>query len=284
MHSCCSRSHFSTPSGAEIVWTASGGSDGSSRAYTTSFGSAGNATQTFDFYANGTSGSFSGVPFSVQAGSLKWSVNFTAATDDTKRQSKTGAASDGITLRYRLSDLSSSSLASRADTEDNRLLLRVLAAAPNKPSANMTTYYLTLSATSGSTSTNAVALVELFDVALVDGVPVTIQHTIEVVSVDETSAAYELILAFPPFNDSLYYDPSIGLGVLLGETDRDDGAGGGSGDDNTALVVATAVAVPVAVVVVITVAIVGSVLYHHKRKCARKAIKKKVKAAMEEGL
>lgn len=60
-------------------------------------------------------------------------------------------------------------------------------------------------------------------------------------------AEFVLELRFPPFNGSLAYDPSLGIGVLLGS---DDG-GGSSGGSDMALVIGVAVALPIAAVLVV---------------------------------
>jgi hypothetical protein len=97
--------------------------------------------------------------------------------------------------------------------------------------------------------------VELFDVALVDGTHfVPISHSIVRTSVDDDDeASYVVELVLPGFNESLFYDPSIGLGVLLGRNDRDGGGGGSSSESNVGLIVGVAVAVPVAVALVLVV-------------------------------
>jgi hypothetical protein len=116
----------------------------------------------------------------------------------------------------------------------------------------MTTYLVPLFTTTNTTTTKTSAgQVELFDVALVDGTHfVPISHSIVRASADdEEEASYVVELVLPSFNESLYYDPSIGLGVLLGRNDRD----GGSSDSNVGLIVGVAVAIPVAVALVLVV-------------------------------
>ncbi len=135
-----------------------------------------------------------------------------------------------------------------------------------EPRANMTTYYVPLT----SSGKPLVAMVEVFDVALADGALVPlVGHDVRLASASLPSrreqAAYELVLEFAPFNGSLYYDPSLGLGVLLG---RSDASGGGNGDDdNLALVVATSVIIPLAFVLVVGAVVVGvAVLWWRKRR------------------
>jgi hypothetical protein len=82
-------------------------------------------------------------------------------------------------------------------------------------------------------------------VALIDNAVVPL------VSVDLALAnrSYALELRFPPFNRSVVYDPSVGLGVLFGRSNDD----GGSSSSNTGLIVGVAVAVPLAVALVLVV-------------------------------
>jgi hypothetical protein len=147
----------------------------------------------------------------------------------------------------------------------------------DSPRTHMTSYFLPLSAT-------IVAQLQVFDVALLDGALVPIQHRVKLVTttpgqpqptlrravadggeVVEETAAYVLELTFPPFNRSLYYDPSLGLGVLLGAP-----GGKGSGDDSGALVIGVAVAVHLAILFVLTVVVVGfALIYWQKRRSAR---------------
>jgi hypothetical protein len=126
----------------------------------------------------------------------------------------------------------------------------------------MTTYLIPLFTTTTTTNTTmrttkstmrtTAAQVELFNVALVDGTHfVPIGHSIVRTSVvDDEEASYVVELVLPEFNESLCYDPSIGLGVLLGRNDRDDG---GSSESNVGLIVGVAVAIPVAVALVLVV-------------------------------
>jgi hypothetical protein len=70
-----------------------------------------------------------------------------------------------------------------------------------------------------------VAEVQVFNLALFDGVLCPINHSV-VISSSANSSLYVLELVFlGGFNDLLYYNPSLGLGVLLG-SDRGSGSGG----------------------------------------------------------
>jgi hypothetical protein len=230
-----------------ITWAASNGSgSGAGRRYEAQLDADTNATQEFAFSANASSASFSGLEFVIAAGSIKWSLNFTSDA----------AATQGITLRYRLSDLSNASATGSPGQ------LAVVRRADNTPRANMTSYYLAVpsaATSSSSTSRVVVMVVEVFDVALVDDAAfVPIVHAVDVAS-DSDGDHYELVLALPAFNRSLFYDPSIGLGVLLGSSGGRDG-GGGSGGDDVGLIVGVVVAVGVAAVVVVAVIVAGVAL------------------------
>ncbi len=123
----------------------------------------------------------------------------------------------------------------------------------------MTTYIVRL-------DDDAVAQVELFDVALVDAQLVFINHSLTATNVSTngtTVRSYVLELQLPAFTQSLFYDPSLGLGVLPGGSTKSDGSGS---DDNTALIVATAVAIPVAVVVVAGVVAVALFVAWKKKR------------------
>jgi hypothetical protein len=156
----------------------------------------GNATllaHIFSFHHEATSGEFGGSTFAIGAGTVKWSINITTSSDNS-------LGSDDITLRYSLSDLSLSFAANSSSQSVSRR--------SGSPIANMTTYVLFLS------DGLAAAEVEVFDVALVDGVLRPITHSI-LVSPSSSSSSYVLELTFPGgFNESLYYDPSLGLGGI----------------------------------------------------------------------
>jgi hypothetical protein len=57
------------------------------------------------------------------------------------------------------------------------------------------------------------------------------------------------VLAFPGFNRSLAYDPSIGLGVLLGSSGG--GRGGGTDGTDVGLIVGVVVSISVAAIMVL---------------------------------
>ncbi len=63
-----------------------------------------------------------------------------------------------------------------------------------------------------------------------------------------------LLLQFPPFNSSLYYDPSIGLAKLLG------GGGGGSSSDDEPLIIGVVVGGSVALLLVFGVILLALII------------------------
>jgi hypothetical protein len=219
--------------------------------YTSQLENTTSVEQAFAFFDQKTSGNFSGLTFDIGASSIKWSIHL-INTNSTPES----AADGGLTLRYRLAGLA---LLDANVSTDGEVMVRAsrgqVVVQRGRPQANMTTYLVPLfvSSTTKSTTTLTTAVqVELFDVALVDGTHfMPISHSIVRTSVDDEEASYVVELVLPSFNESLFYDPSIGLGVLLGRNDRDDG--GSSSESNVGLIVGVAVAVPVAVALVLLV-------------------------------
>lgn len=194
----------------------------------------------YRFYEEASQGNFYGLTFGISPSSVKWSIDISPSTLGGQQQAALVGA-DGLKLTYILNNLTVSASAAGNIRQQ-----------PNTPEANMTTYYLPVS--SGS----VVAQLEVFDVALVDQTWLYINHSVEVVP-DGDYAYYVLVLEFPPFTSSLHYDPSIGFGVLLGNS--------GSGtSDNTALIASVAVIVPVVVIVVVSVMVIGGVILYIKKK------------------
>jgi hypothetical protein len=110
-----------------------------------------------------------------------------------------------------------------------------------------------------------VGQVEVLSVALIDGqvAPLTlVDLTPSAAGGATTNASCALEFVFPPFTSSVVYDPSLGVGVLLGRSSTADGGGGddGSSSDHMALIVGVAVAVPVAVALVAAVVVVALVV------------------------
>lgn len=213
--------------------------------------------QSFTFYDRDANARFAGVSFVIPANSVKWSINFTV--DDTGGSggsSPPSHATQWSTVRYRLAGLLLTSSANGTTSELSTSTDQPITSRADTPAPGLTTYYVPLFKKTEST-TVVVAAVVLFDVALVDRAAADIRHRIVAVAVNTTTIEYEVVFEFPPFNESLFYDPSLGLGVLLG-ADRDGSGGvGGGGSDNTGLIVGVAVAIPVAVVVVVAVIAAG---------------------------
>lgn len=188
---------------------------------------------------------FANTNFTVAPNFVKWSVNINTTT----------AFPDGMSFNYQLKSLSSLQGDALAPSQD----------ITKTNSQNITTYYLPLSSSSSSSSTvnNYVVALELFDVALVDGDYLPITHNL---TYGNTSTGYSLLLQFPSFNSSLYYDPSVGLGVLVSGS----GSGGG-GSNNNILIVAVAVPVIVVVVLITLGIIVGATakLLWNRRRVTR---------------
>jgi hypothetical protein len=210
--------------------------------------------QAFTFHAASSQGQFAGSEFDIGAGSVKWSINVTSQTP-----------SAGLTVRYRLNGLV-------ADLASTPISVR---RSSHMPRANMTTYFLSFSAPSVDPKkvTAVGCVLELFDVVLVDGDRVAlIEH-----EVTASDSDFVLELRFPAFDHSMWYDPSIGLGVLLGSSSRDGASVGGDGD--TGLIVGVAVAVGVAVLVVVAVAVVGTLLIWRKKHRASARLRRSTNLA-----
>jgi hypothetical protein len=223
--------------------------------YLAQLNNATSVAQAYTFFAQKATTAFAGTTFTVGAGSLKWSLNLTT-TIAPDAANATDGGSPGLTLRYQLASLLNISAGAQAA---GGAVIRK----PNTPQDQMTTYIVRL-------DDNAIAQVELFDVALVDAQLVFINHSLTATNVSTngtTVRSYVLELQLPAFTQSLFYDPSLGLGVLLSGSTKSDG----SGNDNTALIVATAVAIPVAVVVVAGVVAVALLVAWRRKKMQRKS-------------
>jgi hypothetical protein len=128
----------------------------------------------------------------------------------------------------------------------------------------MTTLLFTVS------SGKAVGQTEVLNVALIDdqvtplaGILLFFDDGNSASGSATTNGSYVLELSFPPFRRSVVYDPSLGLGALLGRSSSGDG---GSSTD-LGLIVGVAVAVPVTVALV--VAVIGAAVglaWWRKRK------------------
>jgi hypothetical protein len=236
--------------GLTVTRSETNSTEGSTTAYFAQLDVVTSLVQTYTFYRQSRPVSFGGVNFTVAAGTVKWSFNLSIANGSGDEPSSAVAAAqkDGFTLHYSLSSLSSSSANDSGGGKIERKR--------NTPQKGMTTFAITLS---GDVEGAAVAQVEVLNTALVDGQATTLGRIDLVWS---NGSGYALELQFPPFQQSVLYDPSLGLGVLLGG--RDGSSGGGSSD--TGLVVGVSVAIPLAVAFVLAVVVAALVVAWLRRR------------------
>jgi hypothetical protein len=143
------------------------------------------------------------------------------------------------------------------------------------PQAQMTTYYVpfesAVSASGGATSlSQLVALVEVWDVALADGVERPVGHDVRLAAGSSSSSAspeYVLELRLPSFAASLYYDPSLNLGMLVGASSSARSKSDGIDDNSTLLAIAGVIA---GVVFIAGVAVATTVVVLAKRRRSRR--------------
>jgi hypothetical protein len=106
----------------------------------------------------------------------------------------------------------------------------------------------------------------VFDVAMVDDqlVPL-LSHNVVLVdsSSSSSSVEYVLELTFPAYTSSLYYDPSLALGVLLDPGRSKGSQSSSSGDLSSVMVIGVATGLPCALIVVV---VAGILLVVAKRK------------------
>lgn len=148
--------------------------------------------------------------FTIPASTIKWTILFNSSLPFTS----------GLQVPYELGGVLASNIS-------------------RQTIGNSTTYYIPLQG-----SSNLYTSLEVFDLALVDGIYRPISHSIRASS----DSMATLILEFPPFASSIYYDPILGLGILLGNKP--------SSDDETGLIVGVVVGVTAAVMLVITVIVI----------------------------
>lgn len=275
--------------------------------YTAQLDNATTFEQAYTFHKHPREATFANLNFSITASSLKWSINLTSSSagslvrsslfgspspslsaspspsagfhdnddDDHPTPSPTPAVGLPLVLHYNLRGLLTSGQAFNTTRGRSGVIRR-----NSMPQANMTTYYLPLASTSALNT--VAAQVEVFDVALLDGRLALIEHDIVLLnSTDDIDAAaldnsieYVLELRFPPFEASLYYDPSLGLGVLVGSDPSHDGGGGGGFADNTGLVVALAVVLPLAGLVVVVVVVGGFIALRYRKRLQERFARK----------
>jgi hypothetical protein len=220
---------------------------------TTNNNSSVSLAQTYTSHKEPASGNFSGLLFSIEAESVKWSINININVN--ANSSSSGAVGgSNTTFVYSLADVLSSSL---GPDQPPVTIAKGVKRRSEWPTNNMTTYLVPLA--DASAVSVVVAQVQVFDVALVDGSFARINHSIGM----GENGTYKLVLVFPPFERTLSYDPSLSLGILLGSRSGDGNGGGG---DNTALIVAVAVAVPIAVIVVVVVVLAATLVMWLRRR------------------
>jgi hypothetical protein len=210
--------------------------------------------QAFAFYDKSAPAVFDNTPFTIESNTLKWSVDIT-----------NGSTTSPVTMRYKLGQVNTSPSALSWPSSE-------LIVMPNLPLPGMTTYLVPLASDGpGGTASplnQVVAILQVFNTALVDGVSAPINHS---VVLDTQLAEYVLVLTFPPFNHSLYYDPSIGLGVIRPQAaggSASSGGGGGGGGSILYVAVAVGVAAPVAIALLVA-AVIGGVCFYKKRQRAQ---------------
>jgi hypothetical protein len=215
--------------------------------------------QSFAFHERETNASFAGVEFDIEANSVKWSLNFTSSANTSSLPSSSHSTQPTI-VRYLLAG-GDVLTAPGPDAADGRIIRRA-----NTPREGLTTYYLPLEGRASGSAQSVLATVLLFDLAVVDGVVSPINHNITLVGGGNATYKYEVEVELPAFNQWVHYDPSVGMGRLLGA----DGRGGdGGSSDNTGLIVGVAVAVPVAVVAVLAAIAAGAAFGWYKRRALR---------------
>jgi hypothetical protein len=201
--------------------------------YTSQLDATTSLAQSYTFHNQSTTLTFGGVDFPVSSGAVKWSVNLHSAT---------GAGFPALALTYQLSSLVGGA-GKRAASNGT------VTWASNTPSEKMTTYFLPM-ASASSTTTLSVVL-EVFDVAMVDGTLVDIQHGVFAVA----GSGYVLRLQFPAFTSSLHYDPSIGL-ALVNKPPSGGGTAKKGGDEDAGLIAGLVVGLVGGLVVVVAIIVV----------------------------
>jgi len=189
-----------------------------------------NASQTASLYSTTRT-------LEIPAGSVKWSIQINASAP----------FQDGLNMSFSLSDLSSSS----SIAPPNATICSVTS---NSSGITGTTYYLPLITQQEEPGT-PVGLLQVLDWALVDGRLMAIDYSVlpSSSSSSSSSAGYTLVLQFPAFNRTLEYDPSVNLGLLVGQQSGSSSGGG----PNIGLIVGATVGISVTVVVIGLIITIG---------------------------
>jgi hypothetical protein len=189
----------------------------------------GQLQQNFLFASTTQNVSFSGIQMAIPLGSIKWSVNIKAV----------GAAfTKGINMSYDLTAFETTTT-TPTTTIPTTPTTTTIQAVTHTHTNNLTTYTIV-------TSTGVAIIVDVVDVALVDGTAQTIQQAVSY----NSQGVATLLLGFPPFQSTLEYDPVLSLALV--ETSE---GGEGSSGSNVDLAVGLTVGL-----VGVAVLLVGSLL------------------------
>jgi len=197
----------------------------------------GQLQQNFLFASTTQNVSFSGIQMAIPLGSIKWSVNIKAV----------GAAfTKGINMSYDLTAFETTTTTptttiptTPTTTPTPTTTTTTIQAVTHTHTNNLTTYTIV-------TSTGVAIIVDVVDVALVDGTAQTIQQAVSY----NSQGVATLLLGFPPFQSTLEYDPVLSLALV--ETSE---GGEGSSGSNVDLAVGLTVGL-----VGVAVLLVGSLL------------------------
>lgn len=184
-----------------------------------------------------TTAQFAGTTFSMGSNTVKWSINITGSSEG-----------QPFTVRYQLTSLLA--IQSQLPYLGGNSSLPAVITRSGQP---MTTYFLPLSASSSGLQ----AELTLFDVVVVDGQLVSLKG--QKVLFNSTTLDYTVVLIFPPFSSSLFYDPTLSLGKLLQANQHH----GGGVNLLTAIIAST---VPAAVVIAILIGVSGTIISVIRRK------------------
>jgi len=193
--------------------------------------------QSFSFSTIETTATF-GSPFVIPPSSLKWTINISSSFP----------FPDGLSITYLLRDLSSSLGDGYTVDKTSHMIT----------SENTTTYLLPL-LSSKSSALRTLIQVEVFDFVLVDDAYILINHSVALGGPEDSQ--WVLHLQFPAFKRSLYYDPVVGLGMLVGGSSMSSG-----GQASLGIIIGAAVGGSVAALIILGVAVGLLVIWKFKRQ------------------
>jgi len=223
---------------SNLVNNGGGGANATKRGILEQVFSFSNTSQQASLYQNSTA-------FPIPPGGIKWSLRINAS------ESNSTAFTGGLNVTFSLSDLSFP-WATAPATITNATVLSTTHTSSNI--TTVTTYYLPLLNPQGGT--RLVGVLEVFDWALVDNALMAINHSILSPSYNNLSAfssVYKLVLRFPAFNNSLAYDPSLNLGIVVALQ-------ASSGGPNTWHIVGVAVGISVGISVGVGLVMMGCMI------------------------